>query len=197
VLGGGRMKECTSAHTGLEWAVRWDLDQDLRGKHTGGRNGIQAVCPSGPPQPPRPGASGIAKTPCGGTGPGLKTHRRRAADRSGTAEVKHREDLGRASPGISSGAAAGWLSDRQRSVSTAHRVLMHEIYGVGTLSSLALCEWPRRCRPVSSSRKGSGSWLEITVNSSTAKAAPAGCRGMAGGCCAGCCARPRRTPPAM
>jgi transposase len=66
---------------------------------------------------------------------------------------------------------------RRRLLSTARgvngaRVLMHDIYGVGPLSSLALCAWLGADRFSSSRKAVRFVGLDITVHSSDGKMQP-------------------------
>jgi hypothetical protein len=88
------------------------------------------------------------------------------------------------------------LLSTARSVKGA-RALMHDIYGVGSLSSLALCAWLGGADRFTSSRKAVRFvGLDITVHSSDGKRAPAGSTAKAPKCCAGYCSKPPRPPPA-
>ena len=92
---------------------------------------------------------------------------------------------------------------RRRLLATARhvhgaRALMHDIYGVGRMTSLALVRLARRRRPVlapPARRSGSSAWTS-PCTPPTANAAPAGCPGKARKCCGGCCSRRPRPPPA-
>jgi transposase len=77
------------------------------------------------------------------------------------------------------GKGVGAITDgRDAVLSTARgmkgaRVLMHDIYGVGPLSSLALCAWLGGAERFTSSRKAVRFiGLDITVHSSDGKRSP-------------------------
>src|SRR3954468_22393031 len=166
LLAAGRLPECYIPPAQvLEWRALLELYQDLRIQHTGWAQRIQAVCFH--QGTTAPGQAGIVR--------GDRARLRAIIDDqlsiSGRLQVntaltlmdtlaEHLERL------------------RRRLLSTARgvkgtRALMHDIYGVGPLSSLALCAWLGGADRFSSSRKAVRFvGLDITVHSSDGKRSP-------------------------
>ena len=131
LLASGRLPECYIPPAQvLEWRAMLELYQDLRGQHTAWVQRIQAVCFH--QGATAPGQAGIVR--------GDRARLRAIVDEqlsiSGRLQVNTALDIMEV--------LAGHLDRlRRRLLSTARgvngaRVLMHEIYGVGPLSSLAL-----------------------------------------------------------
>jgi transposase len=166
LLAAGRLPECyIPPEQVLECRALLELYQDLRIQHTGWAQRIQAVCfhqgTTGP------GQAGIVR----GDRARLQTIVDAQLSISGRLQVN------------TALAMMDTLADhlerlRRRLLSTARgmkgaRVLMHDIYGVGPLSSLALCAWLGGADRFSSSRKAVRFvGLDITVHSSDGKRSP-------------------------
>jgi len=166
LLAAGRLPECYIPPTQvLEWRAMLELYQDLRGQHTAWVQRIQAVCFH--QGATAPGQAGIVR----GDRARLKAIVEEQLTVSGRLQVNTALDV------------MDTLADhlerlRRRLLSTARgvngaRVLMREIYGVGPLSSLALCAWLGGAGRFSSSRKAVRFvGLDITVHSSDGKRSP-------------------------
>jgi transposase len=166
LLAAGRLPECYIPPAQvLEWRALLELYQDLRIQHTGWAQRIQAVCFH--QGSTAPGQAGIVR----GDRARLQAIVDEQLSISGRLQVN------------TALAMMDTLADhldrlRRRLLSTARgvqgaRALMHEIYGVGPLSSLALCAWLGGADRFSSSRKAVRFvGLDITVHSSDGKRSP-------------------------
>jgi transposase len=166
LLAAGRLPECyIPPMQVLEWRALLELYQDLRGQHTAWAQRIQAVCFH--QGTTAPGQAGIVR--------GDRARLRQIVDEQLTVSGRLQVNTALALMDV--------LADhldrlRRRLLSTARgvhgaRVLMHEIYGVGPLSSLALCAWLGGAGRFSSSRKAVRFvGLDITVHSSDGKRPP-------------------------
>jgi transposase len=166
LLAQGRLPECYIPPAQvLEWRALLELYQDLRTQHTGWAQRIQAVCFH--QGATAPGQAGIVR----GDRVRLRAIVNEQLSISGRLQVN------------TALAIMDVLADhlerlRRRLLSTARgvkgaRALMHEIYGVGPLSSLALCAWLGGADRFSSSRKAVRFvGLDITVHSSDGKRSP-------------------------
>jgi transposase len=166
LLATGRLPECYIPPAQvLEWRALLELYQDLRAQHTSWAQRIQAVCFH--QGTTAPGQAGIVR----GDRARLKAIVDEQLSISGRLQVN------------TALAVMDTLADhldrlRRRLLSTARgvngaRALMHEIYGVGPLSSLALCAWLGGAERFSSSRKAVRFvGLDITVHSSDGKRSP-------------------------
>jgi transposase len=166
LLATGRLPECyIPAEQALEYRAMLELYQDLRTQHTGWTQRIQAVCFHHGTT--APGQAGIVR--------GDRARLRAIIDdqlsisgrlQANTALAmmdtlaEHLDRLRRR------------LLNSARSLKGA-RALMHDIYGVGPLSSLALCAWLGGADRFSSSRKAVRFvGLDITVHSSDGRRSP-------------------------
>jgi transposase len=166
LLAAGRLPECyIPAPQVLEWRALLELYQDLRVQHTAWVQRIQAVCFH--QGATAPGQAGIVR--------GDRARLMNIVDEQlsivGRLQVntalavmdtlaEHLERLRRL------------LLGTARHL-TGARALMHDIYGVGPMTSLALCAWLGGAQRFSSSRKAVRFvGLDITVHSSDGKRSP-------------------------
>ncbi|MBG0568695.1 IS110 family transposase [Actinoplanes aureus] len=166
LLAAGRLPECyIPPPEVLEWRAMLELYQDLRTQHTGWAQRIQAVCFH--QGTTAPGQAGIVR--------GDRARLRAIVDDQLSISGRLQVNTALALMDV--------LADhldrlRRRLLSTARslkgaRELMHDIYGVGPLSSLALCAWLGGTDRFSSSRKAVRFvGLDITVHSSDGKRSP-------------------------
>ena len=166
LLATGRLPECYIPPAQvLEWRALLELYQDLRTQHSGWAQRIQAVCFH--QGATAPGQAGIVR----GDRARLKVIVDEQLSVSGRLQVN------------TALAMMDVLADhldrlRRRLLSTARgvkgaRALMQDIYGVGPLSSLALCAWLGGEQRFSSSRKAVRFvGLDVTVHSSDGKRSP-------------------------
>jgi transposase len=166
LLAAGRLPECYIPPAQvLEWRALLELYQDLRTQHTGWAQWIQSVCFH--QGATAPGQAGIVRG----------DRARLQAIVNGQLSISGRLQVNTAL------AIMDTLADhldrlRRRLLSTARgvngaRALMQDIYGVGPLSSLALCAWLGGVDRFSSSRKAVRFvGLDITVHSSDGKRSP-------------------------
>jgi transposase len=167
LLASGRLPECYIPPAQvLEWRALLELYQDLRIQHTGWAQRIHAVCFHQGSTAPGPATIGTS-----GGRARLQTVVDEQLSISGRLQVntalaimdtlaEHLDRLRRR------------LLCTARSV-TGSRALMHDIYGVGPLSSLALCAWLSGADRFTSSRKAVRFvGLDITVHSSDGKRSP-------------------------
>jgi len=166
LLAAGRLPECYIPPAQvLEWRALLELYQDLRIQHTGWAQRIQAVCFH--QGTTAPGQAGIVR--------GDRARLRAIVDEQ--LSISGRPQVNTALA-IMDLLAEHLERLRRRLLCTARgmkgaRVLMHEIYGVGPLSSLALCAWLGGADRFSSSRKAVRFvGLDITVHSSDGKRSP-------------------------
>ncbi len=166
LLAAGRLPECYIPPAQvLEWRALLELYQDLRTQHTGWAQRIQSVCFH--QGTTAPGQAGIVR-----------------GDRARLQAIVDEQlsIVGRLQVNTTL-AIMDVLADhldrlRRRLLSTARgvqgaRALMHDIYGVGPLSSLALCAWLGGADRFTSSRKAVRFvGLDITVHSSDGKRSP-------------------------
>jgi hypothetical protein len=166
LLAQGRLPECYIPPAQvLEWRALLELYQDLRSQHTSWAQRIQAVCFHRGTT--APGQAGIVR--------GDRARLRAIVDEQLTVSGRLQVNTALAIMDV--------LADhlerlRRRLLSTARgvngaRALMHDIYGVGPLSSLALCVWLGGAARFSSSRKAVRFvGLDITVHSSDGRRSP-------------------------
>lgn len=166
LLAAGRLPECYIPPAEvLEWRALLELYQDLRTQHSGWAQRIQAVCFH--QGATAPGQAGIIR--------GDRARLQAIVDEQLTVSGRLQVNTALAMMDV--------LADhldrlRRRLLSTARgvkgaRALMHDIYGVGPLSSLALCAWLGGADRFSSSRKAVRfAGLDITVHSSDGKRSP-------------------------
>src|SRR4051812_116910 len=166
LLAAGRLPECyIPPGQVLEWRAMLELYQDLRSQHTGWAQRIQAVCFH--QGTTAPGQAGIIR----GDRARLQAIVDKQLSISGRLQVN-------TALAIMDVLAEHLERLRRRLLSTARgmkvaRALMHDIYGVGPLSSLALCAWLGGADRFSSSRKAVRFvGLDITVHSSDGKRSP-------------------------
>jgi transposase len=166
LLATGRLPECYIPPAQvLEWRALLELYQDLRVQHTGWAQRIQAVCFH--QGTTAPGQAGIVR----GDRARLKAIVDEQLSISGRLQVN-------TALTIMDVLAEHLDRLRRRLLSTARgvkgaRALMHDIYGVGPMSSLALCAWLGGEQRYSSSRKAVRFvGLDITVHSSDGKRSP-------------------------
>jgi transposase len=166
LLAAGRLPECYIPPVQvLEWRALLELYQDLRIQHTGWAQRIHAVCFHQGTTAPGPAA--IA----GGGRARLQTIVDDQLSISGRLQVN-------TALAIMDTLAEHLDRLRRRLLATARsvtgaRALMHDIYGVGPLSSLALCAWLGGADRFTSSRKAVRFvGLDITVHSSDGKRSP-------------------------
>jgi transposase len=166
LLATGRLPECYIPPAQvLEWRALLELYQDLRIQHTGWAQRIQAVCFH--QGTTAPGQAGIVR--------GDRARLRAIIDEQLT--ISGRLQVNTALT-IMDVLAEHLDRLRRRLLSTARgvkgaRALMHDIYGVGPMSSLALCAWLGGEHRFSSSRKAVRFvGLDITVHSSDGKRSP-------------------------
>jgi transposase len=187
LLATGRVPECyVPPSQVLEWRALLELHHDLRVEHTGWAQGIHATC----------------------FHQGTTTLGEAGVIRGSRARLESIVDEQLSPVGRLQVNTALSIMDilaehldrlRRRLVATARhvngaRALMAAIYGVGPMTSLALCAWLGGPERFSSSRKAVRfTGLDITVHSSAARA---GCPGKGRRCCGGCCSRRPRPPPA-
>src|SRR3954463_3493502 len=149
----------------LEWRALLELYQDLRIQHTGWAQRIQTGCFQ--QGPTAPGQAGIVR----GDRARLQAIVDEQLSISGRLQVN-------TALALMDTLAEHLERLRRRLLSTARgmtgaRALMHDIYGVGPLSSLALCAWLGGADRFSSSRKAVRFvGLDITVHSSDGKRSP-------------------------
>jgi transposase len=166
LLAAGRLPECYIPPVQvLEWRALLELYQDLRTAHTGWAQRIHAVCFH--QGATAPGQAGVVR--------GDQARLEKIVD-------EQLSVAGRLQ--VHTALAIMEVLDehldrlRRRLLATARhvkgaRALMHEIYGVGPLSSLALCAWLGGADRFSSSRKAVRFvGLDITVHSSDGKRSP-------------------------
>jgi transposase len=166
LLAAGRLPECYIPPAQvLEWRALLELYQDLRTQHTGWAQRIQSVCFH--QGTTAPGQAGIIR--------GDRARLQAIVDEQ--LSIVGRLQVNTALAMMD--ALADHLERlRRRLLSTARgikgaRALMHDIYGVGPLSSLALCAWLGGGDRFSSSRKAVRFvGLDITVHSSDGKRSP-------------------------
>jgi transposase len=166
LLATGRLPECyIPPEQVLEWRAMLELYQDLRTQHTGWAQRIQSVCFHHGTT--APGQAGIVR--------GDRARLRAIVDEQLTVSGRLQVNTALAMMDM----LAEHLDRlRRRLLSTARgvtgaRALMHDIYGVGPLSSLALCAWLGGADRFSSSRKAVRFvGLDITVHSSDGKRSP-------------------------
>jgi len=163
LLAAGRLPECYIPPAQvLEWRALLELYQDLRSQHTGWAQRIQAVCFH--QGTTAPGQAGIVR----GDRARLKAIVDEQLSISGRLQVN-------TALAIMDVLAEHLDRLRRRLLSTARgvngaRALMHDIYGVGPMTSLALCAWLGGADRFSSSRKAVRFvGLDITVHSSDGK----------------------------
>jgi transposase len=166
LLAAGRLPECyIPPPQVLEWRALLELYQDLRAQHTAWTQRIQAVCFH--QGATAPGPAGVVR--------GDRARLQAIID--GQLSIAGRLQANTAL------AIMEVLDEhldrlRRRLLATARhvkgaRALMREIYGVGPLSSLALCAWLGGADRFSSSRKAVRFvGLDITVHSSDGKRSP-------------------------
>jgi transposase len=166
LLATGRLAECYIPPAQvLEWRALLELYQDLRTQHSGWAQRIQAVCFH--QGATAPGQAGIVR--------GDRARLKQVVDEQLSVSGRLQVNTALAMMDV--------LADhlerlRRRLLSTSRgvkgaRVLMHDIYGVGPLSSLALCAWLGGADRFSSSRKAVRFvGLDITVHSSDGKRSP-------------------------
>jgi transposase len=166
LLAAGRLPECYIPPAQvLEWRALLELYQDLRIQHTGWAQRIQAVCFH--QGTTAPGQAGLVR--------GDRARLRAIIDEQLSVSGRLQVNTALAIMDV--------LADhlerlRRRLLSTARgvngaRALMHDIYGVGPLSSLALCAWLGGPDRFTSSRKAVRFvGLDITVHSSDGKRSP-------------------------
>jgi transposase len=162
----GRLPECYIPPAQvLEWRALLELYQDLRSQHTGWAQRIQAVCFH--QGTTAPGQAGIVR--------GDRARLHAIVDEQLSIVGRLQVNTALAIMDV----LAGHLDRlRRRLLSTARgvkgaRALMHDIYGVGPMSSLALCAWLGGEQRFSSSRKAVRFvGLDITVHSSDGKRSP-------------------------
>jgi transposase len=166
LLAAGRLPECYIPPAQvLEWRALLELYQDLRVQHTGWAQRIQAVCFH--QGTTAPGQAGIVR--------GDRARLMKIVDEQLSISGRLQVNTALA---IMDVLAEHLERLRRRLLSTARgmkgaRVLMHDIYGVGPLSSLALCAWLGGADRFTSSRKAVRFvGLDITVHSSDGKRSP-------------------------
>lgn len=166
LLADGRLPECYIPPSPvLEWRALLELYHDLRSEHSGWAQRIQAVCFH--QGATAPGQAGVIR-----------------GDRQLLAAIVDEQlsPVGRLQVNTAL-AVMDALAEhvdrlRHRLLATARhvhgaRVLMHEIYGVGAMTSLALCAWLGGADRFSSSRQAVRFvGLDITVHSSDNKRSP-------------------------
>jgi hypothetical protein len=187
LLAAGRVPECyVPPSQVLEWRALLELYHDLRMQHTGWTQRIHATCF-------HQGATALGEA---GVIRGSRERLRSIVDDqlsvAGRLQVNTAlsimdtlaEHLDRLRRGLLASA---------RHVNGA-RALMAAIYGVGPMTSLALCAWLGGADRFSSSRKAVRfTGLDITVHSSDSKRSPGR---LSRRCCDGCCLRRPRPPRA-
>jgi transposase len=166
LLADGRLPECYIPPSAvLEWRALLELYHDLRAQHSGWAQRIQATCFH--QGTTAPGQAGVIR-----------------GDRQLLATIVEDQlsPVGRLQ--VNTALAVMDAVDehvdrlRRRLLTTARhvhgaRVLMHEIYGVGAMTSLALCAWLGGADRFSSSRKAVRFvGLDVTVHSSDGKRSP-------------------------
>jgi transposase len=166
LLAAGRLPECYIPPAQvLEWRALLELYQDLRIQHTGWAQRIQAVCFH--QGTTAPGQAGIVR--------GDRTRLQAIVDEQLPVVGRLQVNTALAMMDV--------LADhldrlRRRLLSTARgakgtRALMHDIYGVGPMTSLPLCAWLGGPNRFTSSRKAVRFvGLDITVHSSDGKRSP-------------------------
>jgi transposase len=166
LLATGRLPECYIPPSSvLEWRAMLELYHDLRVEHTGWAQRIHATCFH--QGATAPGPAGVVR--------GDRQHLNRIV-------AEQLSVAGRLQ--VNTALAVMETLDehlerlRRRLLATARhvhgaRVLMHEIYGVGAMTSLALCAWLGGTGRFTSSRKAVRFvGLDITVHSSDSKRSP-------------------------